>query len=129
VDLDAVVETLGIAALMQRRPPGLSGGEKQRVALARALLAAPELLLMDEPLASLDDARKQEILALIEHMRDEFDTPILYVTHRPEEVLRLASRVVILDAGKVRATGAPGDLLAGIRGGNFSPRRAASPCS
>ncbi len=113
VDLDHVVETLGIGALLNRRPALLSGGEKQRVALARALLASPRLLLMDEPLAGLDEERRREILPLIERTRDEFAVPILYVTHAREEVVRLASKVVVLDAGCVTATGSPAEIFRG----------------
>jgi molybdate transport system ATP-binding protein len=101
----AVLEALGIEALLGRRPAGLSGGEKQRVALARAMLAAPDVLLMDEPLGGLDQDRKDEILPLIERLRDEFAIPIVYVSHDSEEVARLASRVVILKAGRVDAIG------------------------
>lgn len=110
--LDAVVESLGLTALLTRRAPSLSGGERQRVALARALLARPRLLLMDEPLASLDEARKEEILALIERVRDTFEVPIIYVTHSRAEVVRLASKVVMLQDGRVRAVGTPQEVLA-----------------
>lgn len=113
IPFDAVVETLGIGAIMGRRPPLLSGGEKQRVAFARALLANPRLLLMDEPLAALDMQRKQEILPLIERIRDEVRIPIVYVSHAVEEVGRLATRVVLLDRGRVAAVGLPADVLAG----------------
>lgn len=106
----AVLEALGIETLVGRRPPALSGGERQRVALARALLAAPEILLMDEPLGGLDQHRKDEILPLIERMRDEFQIPIVYVTHDASEVARLASRVVILEAGRVVAIGVPSEF-------------------
>lgn len=109
--IDAVVGALGIGHLLKRRPPGLSGGERQRVALARALLAAPELLLLDEPLAGLDAGRQQEILPLIELVRDEFLVPILYVTHSADEVRRLANNVIRLDAGSVVAAGIPGEVL------------------
>ena len=108
----SVVDALGIGTLLGRRPPGLSGGERQRVALARALLAVPELLLMDEPLGGLDQDRKNEILPLIERVRDEFHIPIVYVTHDPSEVARLASVVVMLKAGRVEAVGLPSDVLA-----------------
>jgi molybdate transport system ATP-binding protein len=111
---DAVIETLGIAPLLSRRPLALSGGEKQRVALARALIASPRLLLMDEPLSSLDDARKEEILDLIERVRDEFAVPILYVSHARSEVERLADKVVCLENGRVTATGTPADVF-GLR--------------
>ena len=89
-DLEQVVELLGIGGLLERRPGRLSGGEKQRVAIGRALLADPRLLLMDEPLASLDEARKAEILPYIERLRDESRVPIVYVSHSIAEVARLA---------------------------------------
>lgn len=110
---EAVIETLGIAPLLGRRPLSLSGGEKQRVALARALIASPRLLLMDEPLSSLDDARKEEILTLIERVRDEFSVPILYVSHARSEVERLADKVVRLEAGRISASGTPAEVLSG----------------
>ncbi len=112
VGFDAVVEVLGIGHLLKRRPATLSGGEKQRVAIGRALLTSPDLLLMDEPLAALDDERKAEILPFIEHLRDAFAIPILYVSHAVEEVVRLAATVVRLEAGRVTAVGAPADVLA-----------------
>jgi molybdate transport system ATP-binding protein len=111
VPYDSVVETLGISALLDRRPGTLSGGERQRVALARALLASPRILLMDEPLASLDFDRKVEIMGLIERLRDDFGLPIIYVSHAIEEVSRLAGYVVVLEAGRVIAAGRPSDAL------------------
>jgi molybdate transport system ATP-binding protein len=111
VVFDQVVETLGIGHLLRRRPAGLSGGEKQRVAIGRALLSAPALLLMDEPLASLDIERKLEILPLIETLRDTFGIPIVYVSHAVEEVARLAARVVVLDKGHVIAAGLVEEVL------------------
>jgi molybdate transport system ATP-binding protein len=111
VAFDAVVATLGIAHLLDRRPGRLSGGERQRVAIGRALLSSPRLLLMDEPLAALDEARKLEVLALIERLRDEFQVPIVYVSHAVEEVARLASRVVVLEKGRVVAAGAVDDVF------------------
>jgi molybdate transport system ATP-binding protein len=104
-DLDRVVDLLGIGGLLDRRPGRLSGGEKQRVAIGRALLAAPRVLLMDEPLASLDEARKAEILPYIERLRDEGGVPIVYVSHSLAEVARLASTVVVLAEGRVAAIG------------------------
>lgn len=110
-DFDSVVELLGIDTLLERRPGKLSGGEKQRVAIGRALLASPKLLLMDEPLASLDDARKAEILPYIERLRDETKIPIVYVSHSVAEVARLASDVVVLAKGKVVASGPTGAIM------------------
>jgi molybdate transport system ATP-binding protein len=112
IGFDAVVETLAIPHLLERSPASLSGGERQRVAIGRALLASPRLLLMDEPLASLDANLKLEILPFIERLRDEFAIPIVYVSHAAEEVARLAQTVVRLDAGRVVATGPPSDVLA-----------------
>jgi molybdate transport system ATP-binding protein len=110
-DFDSVVSLLGIDTLLERRPGKLSGGEKQRVAIGRALLASPKLLLMDEPLASLDDARKAEILPYIERLRDETKIPIVYVSHSVAEVARLASDVVVLAKGKVVASGLTGEIM------------------
>jgi molybdate transport system ATP-binding protein len=109
--LDPVVELLDIGRLLDRRPDSLSGGEKQRVAIGRALLAHPRLLLMDEPLASLDEARRAEILPYIERLRDQAGVPILYVSHSVAEVARLATTVVILTDGKVTAVGPVLDIL------------------
>jgi molybdate transport system ATP-binding protein len=121
VSFASVVETLGISHLLQRKPNGLSGGEKQRIALGRALLAAPKLLLMDEPLASLDMERKLEILPLIERLRDEFRVPMVYVSHSVDEVARLASRVVVMEQGRVIAIGGADDVLGpGLRGTGIS---------
>jgi molybdate transport system ATP-binding protein len=102
---DDVIAMLGLGALLARRPHELSGGEKQRVALGRALLAQPRLLLLDEPLASLDLARREEVLPYFEKLRDTLAIPIVYVSHQFDEVLRLATRVVLLDAGRVLADG------------------------
>ena len=101
-----VVALLGIGALLDRRPHTLSGGERQRVAIGRALLAQPRLLLMDEPLASLDTARKAEILPYLADMKTALRLPVLYVTHAMEEVVRLADAVVLMEAGSVVASGA-----------------------
>jgi molybdate transport system ATP-binding protein len=109
--LATVLELLGIAHLLDRRPGALSGGEKQRVAVGRALLTSPRLLLMDEPLASLDEARKSEILPFIERLRDEAQVPIVYVSHSVMEVARLATTVVLLKGGRVAAVGSPPDVL------------------
>ncbi len=109
--LDEIVDLLGIASLLDRRPAGLSGGEKQRVAIGRALLSSPRLLLMDEPLAALDQERKGEILPYIERLRDQMRMPIVYVSHAVDEVSRLADTVVLLDAGKVIAKGTVNDVL------------------
>lgn len=100
-----VVEMLDIGALLTRRPGKLSGGERQRVAFGRALLMQPRLLLLDEPLASLDAARKQEILPYLERLRDDARVPMIYVSHDAGEVKRIATRVVRLEAGRVTAQG------------------------
>jgi molybdate transport system ATP-binding protein len=105
VHLDQVVELLGIGHLLKRRPARLSGGEKQRVAIGRALLTSPALLLMDEPLASLDAARKGEVLPFIMRLGREFSIPILYVTHALDEILQLATRMVMMENGRVLASG------------------------
>jgi molybdate transport system ATP-binding protein len=110
-DMSRVVEMLGIGPLLDRRPAALSGGEKQRVAIGRALLSAPKLILADEPLAALDDARKAEILPYFERLRDEVSVPILYVSHSASEVARLATTVVALDAGRVMAHGPAATVL------------------
>ena len=109
---EPVVEVLGIGHLLDRAPATLSGGERQRVAIGRAMLASPRLLLMDEPLASLDAARRHEILPFIERLRDEFDIAILYVSHAVDEVARLAARVVRIEDGRVTAIGTPAEVLA-----------------
>ncbi|MGR3573069.1 molybdenum ABC transporter ATP-binding protein [Brevirhabdus sp.] len=106
-----VVEMLGIGALLERRPLALSGGEKQRVAIGRALLCRPGLLLMDEPLAALDEARKAEILPYLERLRDDTVVPILFVSHAMSEVARLATTVVVMDAGRVLRAGAATEIL------------------
>jgi len=110
-DFNSIVELLGIGPLTERRPDSLSGGEKQRVAIGRALLAHPRLLLMDEPLASLDESRRAEILPYIERLRDGTGVPILYVSHSVAEVARLATTVVILSEGEVTAVGPVLDIL------------------
>ncbi|KAF0097699.1 MAG: molybdenum ABC transporter ATP-binding protein [Rhodospirillaceae bacterium] len=110
-DLGSVIELLGIGHLLERHPDSLSGGEKQRVAIGRALLARPRLVLMDEPLASLDEARRAEILPFLERLRDEARVPILYVSHSVAEVARLATTVVTLNEGTVTAVGPVQDVL------------------
>lgn len=110
-ELGSVVELLGIGQLLDRGPDSLSGGEKQRVAIGRALLARPRLLLMDEPLAALDEQRRGEILPHIERLRDEAGVPILYVSHSVAEVARLATTVVVLAEGSVTAVGPVLDIL------------------
>jgi len=107
-----IVDLLGIGHLLDRRPAALSGGEKQRVAIGRALLASPRLLLMDEPLAALDAARKAEVIPYIERLRDEMCLPIVYVSHSLDEVARLADTLVLLDAGRVAAAGPVNAILA-----------------
>jgi molybdate transport system ATP-binding protein len=109
-----VAELLGIGHLLERSPGQLSGGERQRVAIARALLAAPQILLMDEPLAALDLKRKLEILPYLERLHAELSLPIIYVSHAPDEVARLADHLVLLDQGKVVASGALNEVLSRI---------------
>jgi molybdate transport system ATP-binding protein len=110
-DMARIVEMLGIGALLVRRPGALSGGEKQRVAIGRAILSNPRLLLMDEPLAALDEPRKAEILPYLERLRDDLRLPVLYVSHSVAEVARLATTVVLLEAGRVVACGAAEQVL------------------
>lgn len=112
IKLEHAVELLGIGHLLERRPDTLSGGERQRIAIARALLASPTLLLMDEPLAALDLKRKQEILPYLERLHDELDIPVLYVSHSPNEVARLADYLVAMDGGHILASGPLADTLA-----------------
>ena len=112
VELDRAVELLGIGPLLARMPAALSGGERQRVAIARALLTSPRLLLMDEPLAALDVARKLEFMPYLERLHRALDIPVLYVTHAPDEVARLADHLVVMDAGRALASGPLLDTLA-----------------
>jgi len=111
---DQVIALMGIEPVLARYPHQLSGGERQRVAIARALLIQPRLLLMDEPLASLDTARKQEILPYLERLRSTFDMPILYVSHSLDEVTRLADHVVVLEQGRVVAQGRVDEVFSRI---------------
>ncbi len=111
-DPTEIIDLLGIEHILDRRPAALSGGEQQRVAIARALLSDPKILLMDEPLSALDAQRKAEILPFLERIRDNIRIPILYVSHSMSEVARLANHIVILDAGKVIASGDATQILA-----------------
>ncbi len=110
-NFDEVVTLLGIGHLLDRRPATLSGGERQRVAIGRALLSDPALLLLDEPLSSLDHARRQEILPFIERLREESRVPVVYVSHEIDEVARLADEIVLLSGGRVMASGAAADVF------------------
>ncbi|MDQ2641586.1 MAG: molybdenum ABC transporter ATP-binding protein [Pseudomonadota bacterium] len=107
---DDVVQLLGLESLLARRPASLSGGERQRVALGRALLSQPRLLLLDEPLASLDVSRREEVLPYLERLRDAFAIPMVFVSHQFDEVLRLATHLVVLDEGRVVADGSIGEV-------------------
>lgn len=111
VSLDHAVALLDIGHLMARQPEKLSGGERQRVAIARALATSPRILLMDEPLAALDPKRKEEIMPYLQRLHDELDIPVVYVSHSPDEVARFADHLVLLDGGKVVASGATADLM------------------
>lgn len=110
-DLSRIVDLLGIGHLLKRRPAALSGGERQRVAIGRAILSNPRFLLMDEPLAALDDSRKAEILPYLERLRDEAGLPILYVSHSAPEVARLATTIVLIGDGRVVAAGPAARIL------------------
>jgi molybdate transport system ATP-binding protein len=110
-EFDRIVGLLGIGALLQRRPAALSGGEKSRVAIGRALLSGPRILLMDEPFAALDEARKVEILPYVEALRDGFNLPILYVSHALPEVARLATTIAVVEAGRLVAIGPAAAVL------------------
>ena len=103
--LDQAIELLGISHLLDRMPDRLSGGERQRVAIARALAVSPRLLLMDEPLAALDLQRRREVLPYLERLHRELDIPVIYVSHSPDEVARLADHLVVMDSGRVLAAG------------------------
>jgi molybdate transport system ATP-binding protein len=111
VSLEQSIDLLGIAHLLQRKPVALSGGERQRVAIARALASSPRILLMDEPLAALDAARKAEVLPYLEKLHRELDVPVLYVSHAIDEVARLADHLVLMEAGGVVASGRAEELL------------------
>lgn len=107
---DEVIPLLGLEHLLPRQPHQLSGGEKQRVALGRALLAQPRLLILDEPLASIDRVRRDDVLPYLEQLRDRYRLPMLYVSHQYEEVLRLAAHVVLIEGGKILAHDTPSTL-------------------
>ncbi|MCE8018062.1 molybdenum ABC transporter ATP-binding protein [Halomonas sp. MCCC 1A17488] len=111
VDFDETVKLLGLEALLERHPQALSGGQRQRVAIARALLASPRLLLMDEPMASLDATSKAEILPYLERLHAHLEIPVVYVSHALDEVTRLADHMVLLEAGQVLAAGPLHELL------------------
>jgi molybdate transport system ATP-binding protein len=112
VGLEHAIGLLGIGHLLDRLPDRLSGGERQRVGIARALVVSPEILLMDEPLAALDLARKQEILPYLERLHDDLEIPVLYVSHAPDEVARLADHLVVMEQGRVVASGGLTETLA-----------------
>lgn len=122
-EIDHVIDLLGLRHLLQRRPRALSGGEKGRVALGRALLSSPDILLLDEPLASLDAARRAEVLPYLETLRDEARMPMLYVSHALDEVARLADGIVVVKDGRVAAQGSVFDVLTGLE----MPALAGSP--
>ena len=113
-EVQDVIALLGLGDLLQQRPQQLSGGERQRLSIARSLLIKPELLLMDEPLAALDQTRKQEILPYLDRIRAELKIPMIYVTHALDEVTRLADHLMILSQGRVRACGPISEVLARI---------------
>lgn len=114
VGLDHAIKLLGIGHLLERKPDRLSGGERQRVGIARALAVSPRLLLMDEPLAALDLKRKREILPYLERLHDELDIPMLYVSHSPDEVARLADYLVAMENGRALASGPLAETLARV---------------
>lgn len=111
VSLEQAITLLGIGHLLARRPERLSGGERQRVAIARALAVSPRILLLDEPLAALDLARKREILPYLEQLHDALQIPVLYVTHSPDEVARFADHLVVLEQGRVFASGPVAEVM------------------
>jgi molybdate transport system ATP-binding protein len=113
--VETVVDLLDLGPLLHRGTAQLSGGEKQRVAIGRALLASPRLLLMDEPLSSLDEARKQEVMPFLERLRDQARVPIIYVSHSVAEIKRLSKTVVLISEGQVIASGPTADVISRIR--------------
>ena len=114
VEWSRAIELLGIGHLLERRTAGLSGGERQRIAIARALLTSPRLLLMDEPLAALDLARKNEFMPYLERLHRELDVPVIYVSHAPDEVARLADHIVAMEAGRALASGPLAEVLSRV---------------
>lgn len=114
VDQQQVVELLGLSDLLDRKPDGLSGGEAQRVAIASVLLRSPSLVLMDEPLASLDQARKEELLPYLDRLHDELSVPAIYVSHSIDEVSRLCDHLLLIDNGRIMASGEIHDVLSRI---------------
>ncbi len=114
--LDALIELLELSGLMNRRVTSLSGGERQRVALARALMSGPDVLLLDEPMAAVDLPRRRRILDALLKIRDELRVPLVYVAHSPEEVERIADRVLMMESGRITAAGRPTEVLAQQRG-------------
>jgi molybdate transport system ATP-binding protein len=112
--LSHAIELLGISHLLRRRVDELSGGERQRVAIARALATSPRLLLLDEPLAALDPARKQEVVPWLERLHDELQLPVLYVTHSVEEMTRLGDHLVVLEQGRVKVSGPLASTLSSL---------------
>jgi molybdate transport system ATP-binding protein len=124
IAVEQVVDILGIGHLLERRIHKLSGGEQQRVAIGRALLTSPKLLLLDEPLASLDIQRKQELLPFIRRLHEELRIPVMYVSHAIPEILQLADRIILLKEGKVIATGVLNEMLTSLKvGGQFGAHR------
>ena len=111
IGIDQVIDLLDLSTVINRRPAKLSGGEKQRVAMGRALLTSPVLLLMDEPLASLDEARKNEVLPFILKLSKEFSIPVLYVTHSMVEILSIAENILVLNKGTLKAAGKTKDIV------------------
>lgn len=127
--LDHICALLGIAPLRTARIAGLSGGERQRVALARALLSHPRLLLLDEPLASLDSARKETILPYLRRIRDEFSLPMIYVSHAPEELVAICDDVLVLDCGRLVTRGRPSEIFETVTAPCHRLRRGGVPAA
>jgi molybdate transport system ATP-binding protein len=111
IGIDQVVDLLDLSHMISRRPAKLSGGEKQRVAIGRALLTSPYLLLMDEPLASLDGARKNEVLPFIRKLSTQLSIPVLYVSHSIEEILSIAEKILVLIQGRLKAAGSAEEIV------------------